>query len=306
MGVSLSELSIRVSRWVGGNNKTRIMLRAGAITLCGGLLFSATTTAGVAAAGPGGTGTSGTDLAQILLSPSLSGSKYGDLLGVDQSGTLVRCSASQGVALSKRTNVAAGWADLVPYAPGDWNRDGKNDVIGVDVKSGKMFLYPGNGQGGLGKAVQIGQGWGDFRIIPAGDLTGDGVIDLLAIKKSSGDLFLYAGNGKGGFKYPYPKVGNGWRGYDLHAAGDTSRDGKSDVLSVDSAGDLFFYAGKGNGTFTKKLQVGYGWKGYLLAAGADLNGDRIADVVSLDSNGQLSFYMGGGGGQFLRKITLTC
>jgi len=99
----------------------------------------------------------------------------------------------------------------------------------------------------------------------------------LAIKNSTGDLFLYAGDGKGGFKYPYPKVGYGWTGFDLYAAGDINGDGKADTLSIDGSGNLFFYAGKGDGTFARKIQVGNGWLGYRLAAGADLNGDGFAD-----------------------------
>ena len=167
-----------------------------------------------------------------------------------------------------------------------------------------MYLYPCNGSGGIGNKIQIGQGWGGFRVIPAGDLTGDGFADLLVIKQASGELFLYAGNGKGGFKYPYPKVGYGWIGYDLYAASDINKDGLADILSIDSKGDLWFYAGKGDGTFAKKIQVGNGWAGYRLSAGADLNGDGMADIVSVDSKGTLFFYAAKGGGLFAKKVQI--
>ncbi|MCL1897807.1 MAG: VCBS repeat-containing protein [Micrococcales bacterium] len=117
----------------------------------------------------------------------------------------------------------------------------------------------------------------------------------------TGELFLYAGDGRGGFKYPYPKVGYGWQGYDLYAAGDVTRDGKADILSIDSKGDLYLYAGRGDGTFAKKVQTGNGWKGYDLAAGADLDGDRIADIVGRDGSGNLYFYKGNGDGSFAKK-----
>ncbi|MCL1897387.1 MAG: VCBS repeat-containing protein, partial [Micrococcales bacterium] len=154
------------------------------------------------------------------------------------------------------------------------------------------------------KGRQIGQGWRDYRVIPAGDLTGDGMADLLAIKISTGDLYLYAGDGQGGFQYPYPKVGNGWKGFDLYAAGDVNKDGKADILSVDSGGDLYLYSGNGNGTFAKRVKVGNGWAGYTLAAGADLDGDGIADIVSRDTRGNLFFYAGTGGGQFAKKVKI--
>ncbi|MCL1897479.1 MAG: FG-GAP-like repeat-containing protein [Micrococcales bacterium] len=245
-----------------------------------------------------------TGMAQVILSPSLSGSQYGDVLAVDQAGTLWRYPSSASGALGARLNLGTGWSGLTVYAPGDWNNDGKNDVIAVDQASGKMFLFAGNGQGGLAAKVQIGQGWGGYRVIPAGDLNGDSFVDLLVIKQATGELFLYAGDGKGGFKYPYPKVGYGWIGYDLYAASDINKDGLADILSIDSKGDLWFYAGKGDGTFKKKIQVGNGWGGYQLSAGADLNGDGMADIVSVDSKGTLFFYAAKGGGLFAKKIQL--
>jgi hypothetical protein len=241
---------------------------------------------------------------QLVLSPSLTGAKFGDVLRVDAAGDLWRYPSSATGALGARVKLGSGFSDITVYAPGDWNGDGKNDVIGVEVATGKMFLFAGNGKGGLTPQKQIGQGWQDFRVIPCGDLNGDGFVDLLAIKNSTGDLFLYAGDGKGGFKYPYPKVGYGWIGFDLYAAGDINGDGKADILSIDLKGDLYFYAGKGDGTFAKKIQVGNGWIGYQLAAGADLNGDGLADIVGLDSKGTLYFYGAKGGGLFFKKVQI--
>jgi hypothetical protein len=238
---------------------------------------------------------------QIILSPDLSGDKRGDVLGLKASGELWMFPTSTTGALGAGSRIATGLTGALVYAPGDWNRDGKNDVIAV-TDDGNMWLYPGLGAGKLGAKKQIGNGWTDFIVVPAGDLTKDGNADLLAIKQSTGDLHLYAGNGKGGFKFPYPKVGNGWGGYDLYAAGDLTKDGKNDILSVDSVGDLRMYAGNGNGTFKTRVQVGNGWGAYSLAAGADLTGDGISDIVGRDdATGILYFYRGTGGGKFATK-----
>ncbi|MCL1898626.1 MAG: FG-GAP-like repeat-containing protein [Micrococcales bacterium] len=243
-------------------------------------------------------------MVQIALSPSQAGRQYGDVLAVDQQGTLWRYPSSQTGALAKRSQIGTGWKDLALYAPGDWDKDGHNDIIAVDQATGKMYLYPGKGDGSIGPRRQIGQGWGGYRVIPAGDLTKDGNVDLLAIKESTGDLYLYAGTGTGAFKYPYPKVGYGWKGYELYAASDINNDTKADILSIDRAGDLYFYAGKGDGTFAKKIKVGHGWKGYDLAAGGDLNGDSMADIVSRYSDGSLFFYAATGGGAFAKRVLI--
>ena len=252
-------------------------------------------------------------MTQIVLSPDFDGDGRGEILTVDGLGHLFRYSLLANNTLGPWQFLSGGsWLSTKVYAPGDFDGDGLSDLIGVG-STGKMYLYPGTGKlyhqypdGGnpLGPKRQIGQGWAGYKVFPVGDLTGDGIADLLAIKESTGELFLYAGNGRGGFKYPYPKVGWGWKGFDLYAAGDVNKDGKADILSIDQNGDLYFYAGRGNGTFAKRVKVGNGWTGYTLAAGADLNGDGLADIVSRDEDGNLFFYAGMGAGQFAKRVRI--
>ena len=243
---------------------------------------------------------------QLVLGPDMTGNGIGELLGVHGTGQLHRFSMATSTTLAAKP-VTIGYADRSKvYAPGDWDGDGIPDLIMLDFL-GRMYLRAGNGVGGTTGSDhdEIGHGWMGYSVIPAGDLTGDGNNDLLAIKESTGDLYLYAGNGKGGFKYPYPKVGHGWKGYQLHAAGDVDGDGKADILSIDTNGDMFLYRGKGNGSFVKRVKVGNGWKGYSLAAGADLTGDGLADIVGRDdATGVLYLYKGKGKGTFAKKIKI--
>ena len=42
--------------------------------------------------------------------------------------------------------------------PGDFNGDGRDDVIARETATGHLWLYPGTGSG-LGARVGIGKGW---------------------------------------------------------------------------------------------------------------------------------------------------
>jgi hypothetical protein len=242
---------------------------------------------------------------QIVLSPDISGDGRGDVVGVDANDRLLAYPASTTGSLSSPIQLHGAFAGNTAYAPGDWNKDGKTDVLARD-SGGFLYQYSkGLVSNCLSVKRQIGNGWTGYKVIPVGDITSDGNNDLLAIKESNGDLMLYAGTGTGGFKSPYPKVGNGWTGWQLYAAGDANKDGKRDIFGVDSSGKLFLYKGLGNGLFATKVQVGSGWGGYLLATGADLNGDGTMDVAGRDNSSRaLYFYRGKGDGTFWTKVQI--
>jgi hypothetical protein len=42
---------------------------------------------------------------------------------------------------------------------GDFDRDGKTDLIAVQTSNGYAYLYPGNGSGGLSTRRFLGGGW---------------------------------------------------------------------------------------------------------------------------------------------------
>lgn len=225
--------------------------------------------------------------------------------------------------------VRTGFEDERVYAPGDWGGaaldwlensnpadshfERYDDIVTVDDR-GDMYLYEGDGHSSLRAPERIGWGWSDYRVIPVGDLDGAphgaGRPDLLAID-NDGFLKLYRGDGNGGFLWPYPRVGNGWKGFDLYSAGDLNLDGRNDILSVDARGDLWMYAGNGDGTFQMRKKVGNGWGTYTLASGADIDGYDVegwgsvksaADIVGRDdATGDLYLYSGLGNGMFATK-----
>jgi hypothetical protein len=237
--------------------------------------------------------------AWFTLTPDLNRDGFGEVLAIKAAnGQLVQYGFTAQIGLATPVSlINSGLTGHRAYGPGDWNGDGKADVVSVD-KSGYMWLYAGDGKGGIGSKVEIGHGWTPFRIIPSGDLNQDGANDMLAID-AGGRLWLYAGNGLGGFKGQPKQVGQGWVGLELYAAGDLNSDGKNDILAILPDSTLWAYSGRGNGTFATPKQVGRGWGAFELAAGADLNGDGRADIVGRNNKtGELWYYRGNGGGSF--------
>lgn len=237
---------------------------------------------------------------QLVPSADLTGDKYGDLIAIDDFGMDIFPGKADGSFGAAKLE-SGGWQKSTVYAPGDFDGDGKADVLTKD-REGILWFYPGLGGGKLGNPTKAGWGWTGLEIIPAGDVTGDGIADVLAIN-AKGELFYYAGDGQGGFKGKLTKNGQGWTNFDLYPAGDINGDGRSDILSIDSSGRLFTHLGKGNGFFAKSYQSGQGWGGYELFAGADINGDQLADLYSRDERTKkLFFYAGRPGGGFRTAV----
>ena len=150
-----------------------------------------------------------------LLAPGdFSGDGKPDILARRSDGALLlyRGNGDSGFAGAPEV-VGSGWQTFTALlGPGDWNGDGKVDVL-ARASDGRLLLYRGNGKAGwiTGNAEPIGSGWGGFTALTAnGDFSGDGFPDILA-RASDGRLLLYRGNGSGRFIAPYPQVGSGWQ-----------------------------------------------------------------------------------------------
>ncbi|MCG2622261.1 FG-GAP-like repeat-containing protein [Arthrobacter sp. I2-34] len=183
--------------------------------------------------------------------------------------------------------------DLV-IAAGDLNRDGDPDLL-ARKSSGSLWFAPGNGNGGYGARVKIGKsGWNKFNLlVGVGDYNGDGRNDMLARGKS-GSLWLFRGTGRASSGQPVfrskIRIGSaGWNKFThLAGAGDVNRDGKMDLVAVQSNGAVYLFAGTGTGRTGKKSRIESGWRSYnKVAATGDYNGDGTMDLVARKRDGSL-------------------
>ncbi|WP_426623256.1 FG-GAP-like repeat-containing protein [Leifsonia sp. McL0607] len=260
--------------------------------------------AGAGYDGPTGLGTPNGVSALAAPTPSTGAEAMGDFNSDGSSDVLARNTS--GAFLLYRGNGSGGWLSpaSVPVgsgwngmtailSPGDFDGDGRNDVLARD-SAGLLWLYPGDGASGWLPRKQVGSGWGGMtRIIAVHDFNGDGTADVAAID-TAGTLWLYPGNGHGGW-LTRQSIGLGWGGMTaVLGVGDFDGDGQSDVLARDGSGRLWLYGHTRTGWKAPSI-VGTGWSVMTaIVSVGDVDGDGHDDVLGQRSDGVLVLYSGNG------------
>lgn len=111
----------------------------------------------------------------------------------------------------RRAAIGTGWQGLSEVVSvGDWDGDGRPDLIARNDPTGRLYLFRGNGLGGWAGVRIIGYGWGGYsQLAGPGDWTGDRKADLLTVNTATGTMYAYRGDGRGGW-LPRLTVGTGW------------------------------------------------------------------------------------------------
>ncbi|MFG2774604.1 FG-GAP repeat domain-containing protein [Streptomyces sp. NPDC048350] len=226
-----------------------------------------------------------------------------DLLARDASGTLWSDTT---YAVARNTDekelpeaeIGGGWQiyDRIETT-GNIAGSPASDVVARD-RSGVLWLYQGNGNGGFAGRVKVGGGWQTYDKLTGGsDFTGDGRPDLLAADKT-GTLYLYASTGHTNAPFSARrKIGTGWGVYNqLTAVGNIAGAGAGDLVARDKDGVLWLYLGKGDGTFTARTRIGAGWNRYSeLIGSGDYNGDGRNDLIAYEPATRTAYYFKGTG-----------
>jgi hypothetical protein len=192
---------------------------------------------------------------------------------------------------------------VLSLAVGDFNRDGKTDVVVTTNGNGqsvsmKIFLSNGNGtfRSGATLAVPLYAG------VSAVDVNGDGNIDLV-ISGFSSPIEVYLGNGDGTFQSPISGPSSTYAG--ALNFGDFDRDGKLDI-AVGTYSGIAFLAGNGNGTFQNPVYSNSSIQFCCQFAIGDVTGDGKLDLVTNGTSGGLGVILmrGNGNGTFQPPVGL--
>src|SRR5262245_33634625 len=173
---------------------------------------------------------------------------------------------------------------------GDFNGDGKPDLVVANERSNDATVLLGDGNGGFSQArgspFRAGH---DPNDIAVGDLNRDGKLDLAFANHEEKYLTLLLGDGRGGFTpashSPFAvEVMPHTHGV---AAGDLNGDGNLDLVTdswgADQVEVLF---GDGKGAFTVPGSFfAVGRHPYQRVRAVDVNGDGRADLITTNLEG---------------------
>src|SRR5690349_13147249 len=192
-------------------------------------------------------------------------------------------------------------------AAGDFNKDGKPDLVAAnDSSGGGVSVLLGNGDGTFGTRVSYGTAPGSYAIAVA-DFNRDGKLDLAVANQGLGssgtNVSLLLGNGDGTFQSAVNYV-TGF-GPSFVAASDLNGDGKLDLIVANQGmmtnvadlvnGSVSVLLGNGDGTFQPSVNYIDGMSALSVAV-SDLNGDGKLDVAVAIHKGNVVVLSGNGDG----------
>ena len=212
---------------------------------------------------------------------------------------IVGALAQSGFQQAVNYGVGSGSYDV---AVGDFNNDGKADLVVPNSNDNNVSVILGNGDGTFQTAVNYRTGRTPLSVA-IGDFNGDGKADLAVGNNGDGSVSVLLGNGDGTFRTAVNYPGGG----PFVAIADFNGDGNADLAIAIAGGNVSVLLGKGDGTFHSALLYAVPGNPQCIAIG-DFNGDGNADVavgsagVFSSAAGSVSVLLGNGDGTLKASV----
>nr|WP_307969711.1 trypsin-like serine protease [Salinispora arenicola] len=197
------------------------------------------------------------------------------------------------------------WTDYRELVAGQFGGDANEDLLAIEIATEKLWLFPGDGAGGLGQRVQAGSGWQGKIDLVAGQFNRDGHDDIAAIAITTEQLLMWPGNGAGGFSKSV-QIGKKWGNLTELVAGRFNRDDYDDIVGLTKdTGDLRMFTGSaaGGAVWGPQSTIAGGGSALGSLAAGKLNPDGYDDLIATEHD-QLWLYPGTvAGGPLGERVT---
>lgn len=203
-----------------------------------------------------------------------------------------------GGRLGSRVRLPFAWGGYDQIAGvGDVTRDGRPDLVARSRKTRKLFVLPGDGQGGLGHRLGPFSGFEHLDFLAVnGNMRGIKSPDVLA-RTAGGAMVVIASNGRRNVA-AVTRARTRLAGVDLALnVGDWDGDGHGDLVTRRArTGALHLLRGDGRGSFASPVTMATGWGAIrLVAAVGDMTGDGNPDLMGQPAGKAMRIYPGNGG-----------
>jgi hypothetical protein len=232
-----------------------------------------------------------TSVTPIMVLNTASGLQASSLNGSTPQFTVTLATPILPNYTSSTTNIGGNF--LTDIASGDFNGDGKIDIVTISNLGANVRF--GNGNGTFINSDTYLVSVSSVSSIALQDFDGNGSLDIAIASNNSVNILLNAGNGIFGTATSFP-VGN--TPYSI-ASGDFNNDGKQDIVTSNGSGSVSLILGNGLGSFGASTNFSVGTTSNSITV-ADFNRDGKLDLATLSGTlgAKLSILLGDGSGSF--------
>jgi hypothetical protein len=180
-------------------------------------------------------------------------------------------------------------------AAGDFNGDGKTDLVAANLSDRTVSVFLGKGDGSF--YPQVVYSTPDAWSVAVGDFNRDGKLDLAVSGRDSVSVLL--GNGDGSFQLPVTySLADGAAAV---TTADFNGDGKLDLAVTQKSG-VAILLGNGDGSFQPAVTYSTPLSPVAIVT-ADFNGDGKPDLATTNSNNSMTVLLGKGDGTLQAQAT---
>lgn len=238
----------------------------------------------------------------------LNGDGRSDLAVIDSNDFYLFILLNNGVCALNCNTIAPAVSYAAGTTPtsvsaGDFNGDGKLDVVAANGGANNVSIELGAGDGTFLPSGTYNAGSAP-NSVDIGDFNRDGKLDLAVANSGSNDVSILLGNGNGTFQTAVA-YGAGSSPHGV-AVADFNRDGKADlVVANNGSSNVSILLGSGTGTFLTAVNYGAGTNPESVAVG-DFNRDGKLDLAVANSgSNNVSILLGNGDGTFQTATTVS-